>query len=150
MSLQFIFSPTIVASSLRPIALLGGIRCEKLSAHMLEQGFGQVYQLSGGILKYLEEIPEANSNWKGDCFVFDHRVSVSHGLAEGSHTMCHGCGRALDDKARSNKAYEKGVSCQHCAGSVTDEKRRALRERQKQVDLAKERDTKHIGQKANG
>ena len=127
----------------------GGIRCEKLSAHMLEQGFDQIYQLSGGILKYLEEIPEANSNWKGDCFVFDHRVSVSHGLAEGSHTMCHGCGRALDDKARSNKAYEKGVSCQHCAGSVTDEKRRALRERQKQVDLAKERDTKHIGQKAN-
>ena len=63
--------------------------------------------------------------------------------------MCHGCGRALDDKARSNKAYEKGVSCQHCTGSVTDEKRRALRERQKQVDLAKERDTKHIGQKAN-
>ena len=86
----------------------GGIRCEKLSAHMLEQGFDQVYQLSGGILKYLEEIPEANSNWKGDCFVFDHRVSVSHGLAEGPHTMCHGCGRALDDKARSNKAYEKG------------------------------------------
>ncbi len=134
----------------RKIAMFctGGIRCEKLSAHMLQQGFEKVYQLSGGILKYLEEIPEEDSRWRGDCFVFDHRVSVGHALEEGAHTMCHGCGRALDEEAHKHEDFEEGVSCQHCADTLPKEKRYALRERHKQVRLAAIRGSTHIGQQA--
>ena len=133
----------------RKIAMFctGGIRCEKLSAHMLEQGFEKVYQLSGGILKYLEEVPEEESRWKGACFVFDHRVSVEHGLQEGEHTMCHGCGRPITQEDCKTDAYEEGVSCPHCADELPEEKRSALRERQRQVRLAQRRGTGHIGQK---
>ena len=125
----------------------GGIRCEKLSSHMLEEGFKEIYQLSGGILKYLEVTPEEKSRWKGDCFVFDHRVSIGHELQEGNHTMCHGCGYPLTAEDRHATGYEKGVSCPKCVDSLTKEKRDGLRERQKQIQLAKKRHTDHLGQK---
>ena len=133
----------------RKIAMFctGGIRCEKLSAYMLGQGFRKIYQLNGGILKYLEEMPEEQSHWKGDCFVFDHRVSVGHALTEGEYTMCHGCGNPLAEEDRRDSAYEESVSCLHCADSLTDVKRNSLRERQKQIQLAKKRQAEHLGQK---
>jgi len=133
----------------RKIAMFctGGIRCEKLSAHMLEEGFEKIYQLNGGILKYLEEMPEEKSQWKGDCFVFDHRVSIGHELKEGDHTMCHGCGYPLTSEDRRSAEYEMGVSCAKCVDSLSKEKRNGLRERQKQMELAKTNNNKHLGQK---
>ena len=125
----------------------GGIRCEKLSSHMLNDGFENIYQLHGGILKYLEEIPEEESLWKGDCFVFDHRVSVSHGLKEGEHVRCHGCGHPLDSEDCQSAQYEEGVCCPYCHEIPDPERIAALRERQRQMVLAQSRGMEHIGMK---
>ncbi len=109
----------------------GGIRCEKASSYMLAHGFENVYHLKGGILKYLETIPAETSKWNGECFVFDKRVSVGHGLLEGDWTVCHACREPLSAEETHNPAYEKGVSCHHCIDSLTPERAKSLRERQK-------------------
>ena len=109
----------------------GGIRCEKASAHLLDQGFQEVYQLEGGILAYLESVPEAKSLWNGECFVFDERVALSHGLRQGRHELCLGCGRPLNAKATASADFEAGVSCPHCAAQLSPERRQRLRQRRR-------------------
>jgi len=123
----------------------GGIRCEKASAFMLQEGYEEVYHLKGGILKYLEEIPEEESLWQGECFVFDERVSVKHGLQEGKYSLCHGCRWPLTEKDQQSESYEEGICCARCYDSLSDEKRKRLQEREKQTRLAKERGENHIG-----
>jgi len=124
----------------------GGIRCEKATSYMLDQGFDQVYHLKGGILNYLEKIPAEESLWEGECFVFDNRVAVNHQLAPGSYTQCHGCRSPLSAEDRQSPDYQKGVSCPHCIDSLTDEKRSGYEERQRQMELARIRNTHHIGE----
>ena len=109
----------------------GGIRCEKASAYMLAHGFENVYHLKGGILDYLEAIPADQSMWKGDCFVFDQRVSVGHGLEEGDWKVCHACREPLSAEDTKRPEYEKGISCHHCKDSLTADREKALRDRQK-------------------
>ncbi|MDI7860444.1 rhodanese-related sulfurtransferase [Rhizobiaceae bacterium n13] len=123
----------------------GGIRCEKATAFMKEQGFDEVYHLKGGILKYLEEVPPEESLWEGACFVFDERVSVTHGLEEGEHRLCHACRYPLTAEDTTSPKYEAGVSCPHCHDSRTDEDRLRYRQRQHQIALAKKRGQRHIG-----
>lgn len=123
----------------------GGIRCEKATAFMKEQGFDEVYHLKGGILKYLEDVPEEESLWEGACFVFDERVSVVHGLAEGDHKLCHACRNPITDEVRLSPKFEEGVSCPSCYDERTEEDRQRFRNRQKQIDIAKKRGEKHIG-----
>ena len=123
----------------------GGIRCEKSTAYMKEQGFEEVYHLEGGILKYLEEIPEGESMWEGDCFVFDDRVSVRHGLEEGDYDMCHGCRMPITEEDKQTEFYIKGVCCPHCHDSLSAEQKSRFAERQKQMELAKKRGELHIG-----
>jgi len=123
----------------------GGIRCEKASAYMLQQGFPEVYHLQGGILKYLENVPAKESLWEGECFVFDQRVAVGQGLAQGHYELCYGCSRPISAADKASSKYQAGVSCPHCHDSLTPEKRSAALERQKQVTLAAERGEAHIG-----
>ena len=123
----------------------GGIRCEKASAFMLGEGFEEVYHLQGGILKYLEDMPQDSSLWDGECFVFDERVAVKHGLALGEHALCRACRHPLSPEDLRHDSYQDGVSCPHCAGQLTEKQRAAAAERQKQVLLAEERGEKHIG-----
>lgn len=127
----------------------GGIRCEKSTAYMRSQGFDEVYHLQGGILKYLEDITEDNSLWEGDCFVFDERVSVGHGLRQGNYSFCRACRMPLNEADRHDQHYEEGVSCRHCHDSLDPEKVERLRERQKQAQLAQERRSRHIGAPLN-
>ncbi|WP_282127109.1 rhodanese-related sulfurtransferase [Roseobacter litoralis] len=117
----------------------GGIRCEKSTNYLLGQGVEDVFHLKGGILKYLEDIPQEESSWNGACFVFDNRVSVGHGLEEGPHLLCHGCRQPIlpDDKNRSE--YEEGVSCHKCFETTSPEDKARFRERQKQIELARKR-----------
>ncbi|MBD3883787.1 rhodanese-related sulfurtransferase [Phormidium tenue FACHB-886] len=105
----------------------GGIRCEKASSYLLSQGFQEVYHLKGGILKYLEEVPAAESLWQGECFVFDQRVAVQHGLESGTHELCLSCGHPISAVDQLSSDYEEGVSCPHCFPSLTPEKRAARR-----------------------
>ena len=123
----------------------GGIRCEKASSYMLEQGFENVYHLKGGILKYLEETPQDQSLWEGECFVFDHRVGVKHGLDLGEVKLCHGCRNPITQQEELSSLYERGVSCSNCYHKTSDEHKRSARARQKQIDLAKSRGTHHLG-----
>ena len=123
----------------------GGIRCEKSTAFLKSKGFDDVYHLQGGILKYLETVPEAQSQWQGQCFVFDERVSVGHGLLEGDLELCRSCRDPLLDAAKASPLYERGVSCPGCHGRTTDEQKAGYRQRQKQVDLAEARKQAHIG-----
>lgn len=123
----------------------GGIRCEKSTNYLLGQGVSDVYHLQGGILKYLEEVPQAESTWQGDCFVFDARVSVGHGLVEGPHVLCHACRRPLAPGDLERPAYEPGVACHHCVDETSAEDKDRFRERQKQIALARARGTHHIG-----
>ncbi|MER3493052.1 MAG: hypothetical protein C4323_12395 [Mastigocladus sp. ERB_26_2] len=111
----------------------GGIRCEKASSFMLAQGFQEVYHLKGGILKYLEEVPSEESLWEGECFVFDERVAVSHGLEPGSYEMCVGCGHPISEADKNSPKYEEGISCPHCFDSLTPEKRERLEEKKRQM-----------------
>ena len=124
----------------------GGIRCEKASSFMLEQGFEQVYHLQGGILKYLEKIPAAISMWEGECFVFDHRVAVGHGLQVGEYELCHACRQPVSPQDQASEQYVAGVSCPHCHGTLSEEKRARAAERQKQTQLARKRGRAHIGE----
>ncbi|MGB5865947.1 MAG: rhodanese-related sulfurtransferase [Sulfitobacter sp.] len=117
----------------------GGIRCEKSTNYLLGQGVEEVYHLKGGILKYLEEVPAAQSTWSGSCFVFDNRVSVEHGLKPGSHMLCHGCRRPILPTDTERDGYEAGVSCHHCVSETTDADKDRFRERQKQIVLRKHR-----------
>lgn len=123
----------------------GGIRCEKASSLMVEQGFEQVYHLQGGILKYLETIPPEESMWQGECFVFDQRVSVGHGLKVGAYAQCYGCRHPVSEQDRVSVQYIEGVSCPHCFDTQTVNDRARFAERQKQTELAKQRNLKHIG-----
>ncbi len=124
----------------------GGIRCEKSTNYLLGQGVEDVYHLQGGILKYLEEIPSEQSLWQGECFVFDDRVSVGHGLIPGPHTTCRACGRPLTAAQRADAAFEQGVSCVACLPDYSDDDRARFRERQRQIALAVARGTAHLGQ----
>ena len=123
----------------------GGIRCEKSTNYLMGQGVEDVYHLKGGILKYLEEVPQEESKWDGECFVFDARVSVGHGLEEGPHILCHACRRPLLPEDRNHPKFEQGVACHQCADATSDEDKARFRERQKQMVLAKKRGTHHIG-----
>jgi UPF0176 protein len=123
----------------------GGIRCEKATAYMKEQGFDEVYHLKGGILKYLEEVPEDESLWEGACFVFDERVSVTHGLKEGDHKLCRACRHPLTPDDFASPRFEAGVSCPQCYDTRTEEDRERFRQRQLQMDLARKRGEKHLG-----
>lgn len=124
----------------------GGIRCEKSTNYLLGEGVEDVFHLKGGILKYLEEVPQEESLWHGDCFVFDNRVSVGHGLKEGEHVLCHACRRPLTQAELRHPAYEAGVSCHQCVEETSDWDKDRFRERQKQMRLAKERGTAHFRQ----
>ena len=117
----------------------GGIRCEKSTNYLLGQGVEEVFHLKGGILKYLEDVPAQDSTWQGDCFVFDARVSVGHGLRKGPHMLCHGCRQPILPEDRSRPEYEEGVSCHHCFYRTTEDDKERFRERQKQLRLAARR-----------
>ena len=125
----------------------GGIRCEKASSYLLQEGFEEVFQLKGGILKYLENIEPKNSLWEGECFVFDERVSIQHGLVEGNYSMCHACRMPIDDKDIKSKKYIEGISCPNCYDIHSYETKQRFAERQKQIKLAKQRNETHIGKK---
>lgn len=123
----------------------GGIRCEKSTAYMRTQGYEDVYHLEGGILKYLETIPPEQSLWHGECFVFDERVSVGHGLIPGQHGLCRACRQPLEDDAITSPLFEAGVSCPRCHNSTSEAQKNSARERQRQWELAKARQQVHIG-----
>jgi UPF0176 protein len=125
----------------------GGIRCEKASSMMIKDGFKKVNHLKGGILNYFEKINEEESLWEGECFVFDDRVAIKHDLSEGSYDMCHGCRMPITDKDKTSELYIKGVACPSCYNQTSDEQKSRYMSRQKQVDLAKKRNQKHIGPK---
>ena len=127
----------------------GGIRCEKASSYMLSKGFENVYQLNGGILKYMDEIETDKSLWEGECFVFDSRVSVDSELAEGNYEQCYACRRPLSEKELQSNLYQKGISCPYCINETSDAQRASFRERQQQVELAEKRNEKHIGVRIN-
>ena len=125
----------------------GGIRCEKASSLMKNEGFKKVYHLKGGILKYFESVSEENSLWDGECFVFDDRVSVKHDLSVGDYDMCHGCRMPITETDKISQKYIQGVSCPNCFDQTTEEQKSRYMSRQKQIDLAKQRNQKHIGPK---
>ena len=127
----------------------GGIRCEKATSYLLEQGFAEVYHLRGGILEYLEAVQPRENLWQGECFVFDGRVAVDQNLEPGSHEMCYACRMPLTPQDRKSSAYEEGVSCPHCHAALTQEKRASLTERQRQVKLSQSRNEQHIGVSLN-
>lgn len=124
----------------------GGIRCEKSTAHAKLVGIDDVYHLKGGILKYLEEIPENENLWEGDCYVFDHRIAVGHGLKLTEYTSCGACREPLSKEDRNSPHYELGVSCPYCHGKRTEKQLKAARDRQYQINLANKRGTHHIGE----
>lgn len=124
----------------------GGIRCEKSTSYLKSVGVEDVYHLKGGILKYLEDVPEANSTWEGECFVFDQRVSVGHGLKPGPYELCYACRYPITQADKAAPTFEYGVSCPRCIGKHTDAQVARFRERQKQVALSAARGERHIGQ----
>ena len=123
----------------------GGIRCEKASSLMKRKGFKNISHLKGGILNYMKAIPERNSLWKGECFVFDDRVALNHNLEVGSYDMCHGCRMPITEADKLESEYVRGVSCPNCFNKKTADQKKRYADRQKQVDLAKQRNQKHIG-----
>ena len=134
--------PEYVANNLSPtqnkqIALFctGGIRCEKATSYLLNQGFENVYHLQGGILKYLEEIPATESHWEGECFVFDDRVAITHGLEPGTHQLCWGCGAPVPQSDLDSPHYEPGICCPRCYSTITPEQRASRTERWRQLQL---------------
>ena len=122
----------------------GGIRCEKSTAYLKEQGFDEVYHLKGGILKYLEMVPEETSLWDGECFVFDQRVTVKHGLEQGAYDQCYACRMPITNEEKQSEHYVKGVSCPHCYDKTTEEQKARYAERERQIQLAKQRGEAHI------
>jgi UPF0176 protein len=139
--------PLVEAQRPRALALFctGGIRCEKATAHLIQEGFQGVHHLQGGILRYLEAVDPAESRWQGDCFVFDQRVAVNHRLERGDHSLCHGCRMPLSPADRALPSYCEGVSCRHCIPRLAPKDRERFSERQRQVDLARRRGEAHIG-----
>lgn len=127
----------------------GGIRCEKASSYMKNQGFKNVFHLKGGILKYLENIDINDSRWKGECFVFDDRVSVKHDLSEGTYDLCHGCRTPITEQDKLSSNYVKGVSCHHCINEKTTDQVNRYKSRLKQINLAKTKNEHHLGPKSN-
>ena len=127
----------------------GGIRCEKATSYLVNQGFTDVSHLKGGILKYLEKVPKKDSLWEGECFVFDQRVSVADELKPGSYLMCHGCRMPLKKEDTLLENYIHGISCKYCHNIKSPESKKRYAERQKQIDLAEKRGEKHIGKKVN-
>jgi UPF0176 protein len=123
----------------------GGIRCEKSTAYLKEQGFDEVYHLEGGILKYLEEVPEADTMWQGECFVFDNRVTVDHQLEKGAYDQCHACRLPITKEEQTSEKFLEGISCPHCFDTHTLDQRQRYEERQRQMELSKERGEAHIG-----
>jgi UPF0176 protein len=123
----------------------GGIRCEKATGYLLEQGFQEVYHLRGGVLQYLEEMPREDSLWEGECFVFDERVTVDHDLQPGEHEQCHACRRPVSEADRASPVFRRGVCCPHCYGDYTEAQRRRFAERRKQILLARRRGEQHLG-----
>lgn len=136
----------------RPLAMFctGGIRCEKATALMLELGFGEVYQLQGGILNYLETIDSNDDRWHGECFVFDTRVAVDRDLAEGGYVQCHACRRPLSMEDLRSADYREGVSCPRCVNELDEDRAKRLEERRRQVRLARARGLSHIGPQKSG
>ena len=133
----------------QPIAMFctGGIRCEKASVYLEKKGFSNVYQLKGGIINYLKKIKKNESLWKGECYVFDNRVSIKHGLVPGSFSMCSGCRNPISNKDKKSKKYEEGVTCPNCYNTLTVIQKERFRMRQRQINLAKKLGKKHIFQK---
>jgi len=127
----------------------GGIRCEKSTAYLKEQGFDEVYHLQGGILKYLETVAEKDSLWQGECFVFDNRVSVNHQLEKGSYDQCHACRLPITDTDKQSEKYMHGVSCPSCYDNKTEKQRERFAERERQMQLAQSRGEAHIGSDVN-
>ena len=123
----------------------GGIRCEKASSFMKQQGFEEVYHLKGGILKYLEEIEQTESLWDGECFVFDDRVAVNHALEKGAYDQCHACRYPITEEDKQHSHYVPGISCHRCHDKLSDEQKSRFAEREKQIQLAKARNEEHIG-----
>ena len=126
----------------------GGIRCEKSTAYLKEQGFDEVYHLEGGILQYLQDVPAEESLWEGDCFVFDNRVAVNHDLQKSQYDACYACRLPITEEDKQSDKYEPGVSCPHCHGTHSDDQIARFREREKQVQLAKARSEEHVGSDA--
>lgn len=124
----------------------GGIRCEKSTAFLKQQGFEEVYHLQGGILKYLEEVPEQESLWRGECFVFDNRVTVNHQLEQGSYDQCHACRMPITEEEKKSAHFKPGVSCPHCHDRHSQEQLQRYAERERQMQLARERGENHIGE----
>lgn len=122
----------------------GGIRCEKSTAYMKSLGYEDVYHLEGGILKYLEEVPSSESMWQGECFVFDHRVSVGHGLKPGPYDLCHACRHPITEEDKNTDKFIKGVSCPRCHDEHSADQKKRFSDRQRQIDLAKQRGEQHI------
>ena len=141
--------PLLVSNKEKKVAMFctGGIRCEKASSYLLSIGFDEVLQLEGGILKYLEEIDPNDSQWEGECFVFDERVSLKHGLIKGEYDMCHACRMPIDENDKTSQHYVEGVSCPRCYDFHSKEKKEGFIERQKQIQIAKKQNKTHIGQK---
>ena len=123
----------------------GGIRCEKSTAYMKEQGFDEVYHLQGGILKYLEDVPSSETLWKGECFVFDERVTVNHGLERGDYDQCNACRMPITKQDQLSAQFEKGVSCPHCFDKTSAADKARYKEREKQIQLSKQRNEVHVG-----
>ena len=135
---QTTLRPLIEQKGSKRIAMFctGGIRCEKASSYLQQQGFGEVHHLRGGILKYLEQMPEAESRWQGECFVFDQRVALNHRLEPGEYSLCHACGLPVSAEQRELPSYIKGVQCVHCVDRFTDADRKRFAMRQRQIDAA--------------
>jgi len=125
----------------------GGIRCEKAGIYLNKKGFKNVYQLKGGIINYLKKIKKNKSLWKGECYVFDNRVSIKHALIPGTFSMCSGCRKPISKKDKKSPKYEEGVSCPNCHDSLTNSQKERFRMRQKQINLAKSQGKSHIFQK---
>lgn len=144
--------PDFVANNLDPkvhkkVAMFctGGIRCEKSTAYLKQHGFEDVFHLKGGILKYLEEQPESETKWNGECFVFDNRVTVNHKLERGDYDQCHACRRPITEADKSSEFYQRGVSCHHCYDSLSEDQLQRFAERERQMQLARQRGEAHIG-----
>lgn len=147
--------PQFVAEHLQPakqkkVAMFctGGIRCEKSTAYLKAQGFDEVYHLKGGILKYLESVPEHESQWQGECFVFDERITVNHQLQPGSYAQCNACRLPITAADQASPLFQAGISCPHCYDKVSATQKARFTERQKQIDLAKQRGEQHLGSAA--
>ena len=142
------FLKTLEGQKEKKIAMFctGGIRCEKVTSYMLEVGFKKVFHLKGGIVKYLETVPESESKWEGECFVFDNRVTVEHGMKAGTYVTCNACGEPLNNKDMDSPKFNKGISCPQCYDKLTKKQIVKVTERQKQVELAKKRGGIHVGE----